>query len=46
MYEKPTLQKFGSLRELTLVGCGSDGDGGVFGSGFLDGDISSCFSRS
>jgi hypothetical protein len=39
MYEKPTLQKFGSLRELTLVGFGADGDGGIFGSGFLDGQI-------
>lgn len=37
MYQKPTLQRFGTLRELTLVGFGADGDGGLWGSGFLDG---------
>jgi len=37
MYQKPEVQRFGSLRELTLIGLGADGDGGLFGSGFLDG---------
>lgn len=37
MYTKPSLTRFGSFRELTLVGLGADGDGGLFGSGFLDG---------
>jgi len=27
MYQKPSLQRFGSLRALTLVGLGVDGDG-------------------
>ena len=46
-YEKPTMERFGSLRELTLVGLGADGDGGIGGSGFLDGcNISGCDSRS
>jgi hypothetical protein len=39
MYQKPEVQRFGSLRELTLVGIGCDGDGGIFGSGFLDGPV-------
>ncbi|MQA92416.1 MAG: lasso RiPP family leader peptide-containing protein [Gemmatimonas sp.] len=29
MYEKPVLERFGSLRELTLIGFGADGDGGI-----------------
>jgi hypothetical protein len=37
MYQKPALQRFGSLRALTLVGTGANGDGGILGSGFLDG---------
>ena len=37
MYQKPALQRFGALRELTLIGLGANGDGGVLGSGFLDG---------
>lgn len=39
MYQKPDLQKFGTLRDLTLVGIGANGDGGILGSGFLDGPI-------
>lgn len=35
MYEKPTLARFGSFRELTLIGTGADGDAGILG--FLDG---------
>lgn len=42
MYQKPTLQRFGALRELTLVGFGADGDGGIFGSGHLDGCAIGC----
>ena len=41
MYSKPALQRFGSLRELTLLGCGTDGDAGIFG--FLAGNVSACF---
>jgi hypothetical protein len=37
MYNKPSLTRFGSFRQLTQVGFGADGDGGIFGSGFLDG---------
>ena len=44
MYQKPELQRFGTLRELTLIGFGSDGDAGLFGLGWLDGDFD--FSRS
>lgn len=43
MYQKPVVERFGSFRELTLIGCGSDGDSGIFG--FLDGDIKACFER-
>jgi len=34
-YAKPTLEKFGTLRELTLIGLGDDGDGGINGWGRL-----------
>ncbi len=37
MYQKPALQRFGDLRALTLVGFGANGDGGILGSGYLDG---------
>ena len=37
MYEKPHLQRFGSLRELTLIGLGPNGDGGIWGLGWIDG---------
>jgi hypothetical protein len=37
MYERPTLQRFGTLRDLTLIGYGADGDGGLFGLGWIDG---------
>jgi hypothetical protein len=36
MYEKPTLTRFGTFRELTLIGFGPDGDGGLFGLGWID----------
>lgn len=36
MYVKPTLRRYGSFRELTLIGFGADGDGGLFGTGLLD----------
>jgi hypothetical protein len=42
MYQKPALQRFGSLRALTLVGTGADGDGGILGSGYLDGCAIGC----
>jgi hypothetical protein len=29
MYQKPALQRFGSLRELTLIGTDANGDGGI-----------------
>jgi len=31
MYVKPKLERFGSLRELTLIGTNADCDGGIFG---------------
>ena len=31
MYQKPTLERFGSLRDLTQLGAGADCDGGIFG---------------
>jgi len=34
MYQKPEVQRFGALRDLTLIGLGPDGDGGW---AFLDG---------
>jgi len=42
MYEKPALERFGSLRELTLLGIGSDGDGGS-GIPWLDNIIDGCW---
>ena len=36
-YEKPSLQRFGALRELTLIGPGANGDGGIWGIGWNDG---------
>lgn len=35
MYHKPALQRFGSLRDLTLIGWGTDGDGGIQGFGLV-----------
>ena len=35
MYSKPALVRYGTFRELTLIGTGADGDAGIFG--FLDG---------
>ncbi len=41
MYEKPALKRFGSLRELTLLGFGADGDGGIQAWGYTIAD--GCF---
>jgi len=55
MYHKPALQRFGSLRDLTLIGWGADGDGGIQGFGYIIGVVTdgcevvgggSCSSRS
>ena len=46
MYTKPKLVRYGTFRELTLIGFGADGDGGVFGTGFLDGCAIGCDDRS
>jgi hypothetical protein len=41
MYTKPTLQQFGSFRNLTQLGFDTNGDGGIWG--VVDGcDISGC----
>lgn len=37
VYQKPEVQRFGALRDLTLIGLGPDGDGGFFGTGWIDG---------
>ena len=44
MYEKPQMERFGTLRELTLIGIGGSGDGGILG--YLDGCTFNCDSRS
>jgi hypothetical protein len=36
LYHKPALQRFGSLRDLTLVGFGLAGDGGYLANGGPD----------
>lgn len=46
LYEKPVLRRFGDLRSLTLIGLGPDGDGGIFGSGYIDGCYIGCTGRS
>ncbi|MEK9500058.1 lasso RiPP family leader peptide-containing protein [Gaopeijia maritima] len=51
MYKKPRLERFGTLRELTLIGLGSDGDGGIQGWGRIvasvtDGCAWGCNNRS
>ena len=33
-YEKPALQRFGTLRDLTLLGATGNGDGGLWGIGW------------
>jgi len=38
MYEKPALKRFGSLRELTMLGMGADGDGGIQAWGYTIAD--------
>ncbi len=44
MYQKPQLERFGSFRELTLIGLGADGDGGIkiFGRTIIDGCYIGC----
>lgn len=39
MYTKPRLERFGTFRELTQLGFGADGDGGItfFGHTVIDG---------
>ena len=32
MYQKPELRRFGTFRDLTLLGTDNDGDGGIFGA--------------
>ncbi len=40
MYEKPTVQKFGTFRDLTQAGCTGASDGATFmGSGTSVGDV-------
>ena len=46
LYEKPVLRRFGGLRALTLIGLGPDGDGGIFGTGYIDGCAIGCTGRS
>jgi len=43
MYEKPTLERFGSLRDLTLVGTDADCDGGIWGIGVDGSNIGEYF---
>ncbi|HEY8468433.1 MAG TPA: lasso RiPP family leader peptide-containing protein [Longimicrobiales bacterium] len=33
MYVKPRLERFGSVRQLTRIGCDPDADGGIWGIG-------------
>ena len=42
MYQKPQLVQYGTLRELTLIGFGADGDGGLFGLGIANGCFIGC----
>lgn len=44
MYEKPKVERFGSFRELTLVGLWDDGDGGIIW-GIGDGCAIGCGSK-
>jgi hypothetical protein len=43
-YTTPRVIDFGALRDLTLIGCGPDHDGGIFG--IADGRIRECFRSS
>ena len=43
MYQKPKLERFGTLRELTLVGTDADCDGGIFGIGVDGSNIGEFF---
>ena len=42
MYVKPQVQRFGSLRELTLIGLDANCDGGVWGITATDGSWLGC----
>lgn len=42
MYVKPSVERFGSLRELTLIGLNTDCDGGVWGISATDGSTLGC----
>lgn len=46
MYTKPKLVRYGTFRELTLIGVGADGDGGLPFTGWLDGCHIGCDDRS
>jgi len=48
MYRKPQLERFGTLRELTLLGLGTDGDGGIQGWGRIVASVADacCTNRS
>lgn len=43
MYQKPRLERFGSLRDLTQVGTDSDCDGGIWGIGVDGSNIGEFF---
>src|SRR5690606_11049390 len=43
MYQRPTIERYGSLRDLTQLGAGADCDGGIFGINGSAGDGSSMF---
>jgi hypothetical protein len=44
VYAKPRVVDFGTLRDLTRIGCGPDYDGGIFG--IADGRLRTCFRTS
>jgi hypothetical protein len=44
MYEKPSVERYGTFRDLTAIGLGADGDGGILG--YLDGCTFGCGDRS
>jgi hypothetical protein len=45
-YVKPKLERFGSLRQLTLVGTDADCDGGIWGIGVDGSNIGEFFGYS
>lgn len=42
MYVKPNMQRYGSLRELTLIGLNADCDGGIWGISATNGSSWLC----